>query len=147
MVYSPWSVPANPLCCVQPHHGEWVRVPSLFHKPCGPQPRAVLHKRQCLHSENRWANIASVTHLWLWLYALWNWKENIQLSVLSGIIYKPPSYKDHDFTEAPKFTRPLVDRSVIAGYNATLSCAVRGIPKVCRVWIRCFKDIYFIHFC
>uniref|UniRef100_A0A671MPG3 Myosin-binding protein C, cardiac-type-like n=1 Tax=Sinocyclocheilus anshuiensis TaxID=1608454 RepID=A0A671MPG3_9TELE len=28
------------------------------------------------------------------------------------------------------FTHPLVSRSVIAGYNATLSCSVRGIPKV-----------------
>uniref|UniRef100_A0A671MN74 Myosin-binding protein C, cardiac-type-like n=1 Tax=Sinocyclocheilus anshuiensis TaxID=1608454 RepID=A0A671MN74_9TELE len=27
------------------------------------------------------------------------------------------------------FTHPLVSRSVIAGYNATLSCSVRGIPK------------------
>lgn len=47
-----------------------------------------------------------------------------------GIEYQHPSYKEHDFSEAPKFTHPLVSRSVIAGYNATLSCAVRGIPKV-----------------
>lgn len=47
-----------------------------------------------------------------------------------GTTYKPPSYKEHDFSEAPKFTHPLVNRSVIAGYNTTLSCAVRGIPKV-----------------
>ncbi|XP_039866743.1 myosin-binding protein C, cardiac-type isoform X8 [Simochromis diagramma] len=58
----------------------------------------------------------------------------------TGIIYKPPNYKDHDFTEAPKFTRPLVDRSVIAGYNATLSCAVRGIPKVCRPKVTWYKN-------
>uniref|UniRef100_A0A671MP45 Myosin-binding protein C, cardiac-type-like n=1 Tax=Sinocyclocheilus anshuiensis TaxID=1608454 RepID=A0A671MP45_9TELE len=32
------------------------------------------------------------------------------------------------------FTHPLVSRSVIAGYNATLSCSVRGIPKV-STWI------------
>uniref|UniRef100_A0A8C1RC47 Myosin binding protein C, cardiac n=1 Tax=Cyprinus carpio TaxID=7962 RepID=A0A8C1RC47_CYPCA len=48
----------------------------------------------------------------------------------TGIVYKPPSYKEHDFSEAPKFTHPLVSRSVIAGYSATLSCSVRGIPKV-----------------
>uniref|UniRef100_A0A669ETT6 Myosin binding protein C3 n=1 Tax=Oreochromis niloticus TaxID=8128 RepID=A0A669ETT6_ORENI len=59
----------------------------------------------------------------------------------TGIIYKPPSYKDHDFTEAPKFTRPLVDRSVIAGYNATLSCAVRGIPKPKVTWYKNKMDI------
>uniref|UniRef100_A0A3Q4MWA2 Myosin binding protein C3 n=1 Tax=Neolamprologus brichardi TaxID=32507 RepID=A0A3Q4MWA2_NEOBR len=59
----------------------------------------------------------------------------------TGIIYKPPNYKDHDFTEAPKFTRPLVDRSVIAGYNATLSCAVRGIPKPKVTWYKNKMDI------
>ena len=41
-----------------------------------------------------------------------------------------PKYKALDFSEAPSFTRPLVNRSVIAGYNTTLCCAVRGSPKV-----------------
>lgn len=49
---------------------------------------------------------------------------------IAGTTYKPPTYKEHDFSESPKFTHPLVNRSVIAGYNTTLSCAVRGIPKV-----------------
>lgn len=53
---------------------------------------------------------------------------------LLGTVYKPPTHKQHDLSEAPKFTRPLVNRSVIAGYNATLSCSVRGIPKVSVVW-------------
>lgn len=47
-----------------------------------------------------------------------------------GITYEPPNYKAMDFSEAPSFTHPLVNRSVIAGYNATLCCAVRGSPKV-----------------
>ncbi|KAG7315124.1 hypothetical protein KOW79_021212 [Hemibagrus wyckioides] len=59
----------------------------------------------------------------------------------TGIDYKPPSYKDHDFSEAPKFTHPLVNRSVIAGYNATLSCAVRGIPKPKITWYKNKMDI------
>lgn len=33
-------------------------------------------------------------------------------------------------TSSPKFITPLVDRSVIAGYSAAISCAVRGYPKV-----------------
>lgn len=53
-----------------------------------------------------------------------------------GIAYKPPTHKDPDFSQAPKFTHPLVNRSVIAGYNATLSCSVRGIPKVSLQWFR-----------
>ncbi|CAB1417223.1 unnamed protein product [Pleuronectes platessa] len=59
----------------------------------------------------------------------------------TGIEYKPPSYKDADFTEAPKFTHPLVNRSVIAGYNATLSCSVRGIPKPKVTWYKNKMDI------
>lgn len=31
---------------------------------------------------------------------------------------------------SPKFITPLMDRSVIAGYSAAISCAVRGYPKV-----------------
>ncbi|XP_058485158.1 myosin-binding protein C, cardiac-type [Solea solea] len=59
----------------------------------------------------------------------------------TGMAYKPPSYKDHDFAEAPKFTHPLVSRSVIAGYNATLSCSVRGIPKPKVTWYKNKMDI------
>ncbi|XP_038139784.1 myosin-binding protein C, cardiac-type isoform X5 [Cyprinodon tularosa] len=59
----------------------------------------------------------------------------------SGIDYKSPTYKEHDFSEAPKFTHPLVNRSVIAGYNATLSCAVRGIPKPKVTWYKNKMDI------
>uniref|UniRef100_A0A667Y6W8 Myosin binding protein C3 n=1 Tax=Myripristis murdjan TaxID=586833 RepID=A0A667Y6W8_9TELE len=53
----------------------------------------------------------------------------------------PPSYKEHDFSEAPKFTHPLVNRSIIAGYNATLSCSVRGIPKPKVTWYKNKMDI------
>uniref|UniRef100_A0A671UT00 Myosin binding protein C3 n=1 Tax=Sparus aurata TaxID=8175 RepID=A0A671UT00_SPAAU len=59
----------------------------------------------------------------------------------ASIAYKPPSHKDHDFSEAPKFTHPLVNRSVIAGYNATLSCSVRGIPKPKVTWYKNKMDI------
>lgn len=57
-----------------------------------------------------------------------------QAVCLLGTVYKPPTHKQHDLSEAPKFTRPLVNRSVIAGYNATLSCSVRGTPKVSVEW-------------
>ncbi|KAK1161807.1 myosin-binding protein C, cardiac-type-like isoform X5 [Acipenser oxyrinchus oxyrinchus] len=59
----------------------------------------------------------------------------------TGIVYKPPIYKEHDFSEAPKFTHPLVNRSVISGYNATLSCALRGWPKPKVVWYKNKMDI------
>lgn len=58
------------------------------------------------------------------------WRSRYKALSPTGITYESPSYKALDFLEAPSFTRPLVNRSVIAGYNATLSCAVRGSPKV-----------------
>ncbi|KAK2920120.1 hypothetical protein Q8A73_002324 [Channa argus] len=59
----------------------------------------------------------------------------------TGMAHKPPTYKEHDFSEAPKFTHPLVNRSIIAGYNATLSCSVRGIPKPKVTWYKNKMDI------
>ncbi|KAM9764720.1 myosin-binding protein C, cardiac-type [Menidia menidia] len=59
----------------------------------------------------------------------------------TGIMYKSPTYKEHDFSEPPKFTHPLVSRSIIAGYSATLSCAVRGIPKPKVTWYKNKMDI------
>lgn len=58
-----------------------------------------------------------------------------------GTEYKPPSYRQHDFNEAPKFTRSLVNRSVICGYNATLSCALRGRPKPKVMWYKNQMDL------
>ncbi|XP_053059190.1 myosin-binding protein C, cardiac-type isoform X3 [Acinonyx jubatus] len=58
-----------------------------------------------------------------------------------GITYEPPNYKALDFSEAPSFTRPLVNRSVIAGYNATLCCAVRGSPKPKVSWFKNGLDL------
>lgn len=58
------------------------------------------------------------------------WPSWYKVLLPTGITYEPPNYKALDFSEAPSFTHPLVNRSVIAGYNATLCCAVRGSPKV-----------------
>lgn len=48
----------------------------------------------------------------------------------AGIVYKPPEYQEHDFSEAPKFTTPLIDRAATVGYTTKLLCSVRGSPKV-----------------
>lgn len=44
--------------------------------------------------------------------------------------HKRNPYKEKDMTCAPKFTQPLVDRTVVAGYSMAISCAVKGFPKV-----------------
>lgn len=53
----------------------------------------------------------------------------------SGIVYKPPEYPEHDFSEAPKFTTPLSDRAATVGYTTKLLCSVRGSPKVRQTFI------------
>uniref|UniRef100_A0A669DCF6 Myosin binding protein Ca n=1 Tax=Oreochromis niloticus TaxID=8128 RepID=A0A669DCF6_ORENI len=53
-----------------------------------------------------------------------------------GLLYNPSPYKEMDVSSCPKFTAPLVDRSVIAGYSAAISCAVRGNPKPKIIWMK-----------
>ncbi|XP_078286828.1 myosin binding protein Ca isoform X2 [Rhinoraja longicauda] len=50
--------------------------------------------------------------------------------------YVRPPYIEHDFSHAPRFTQPLLNRSVIAGYPTKLSCSVRGFPKPKIVWMK-----------
>ncbi|XP_057691665.1 myosin-binding protein C, cardiac-type [Corythoichthys intestinalis] len=69
-----------------------------------------------------------------------NTKDSVYIQK-TGIEWKPATYKDLDFSQAPKFTHPLVNRSVIAGYNATLSCSVSGIPKPKVTWYKNKMDI------
>uniref|UniRef100_A0A146X3M5 Myosin-binding protein C, fast-type n=1 Tax=Fundulus heteroclitus TaxID=8078 RepID=A0A146X3M5_FUNHE len=52
----------------------------------------------------------------------------------TGLEQKQTSYKEMDMACAPKFTQPLVDRSVVAGYSTAISCSVRGFPKPKIVW-------------
>uniref|UniRef100_A0A4W5R3U9 Myosin binding protein Ca n=1 Tax=Hucho hucho TaxID=62062 RepID=A0A4W5R3U9_9TELE len=44
--------------------------------------------------------------------------------------YNKPAFKEKDMSSSPKFTAPLVDRVVVAGYSTAISCAVRAYPKV-----------------
>jgi len=53
-----------------------------------------------------------------------------------GIVHKPLEYKEHDFSEAPKFTTPLNDRAATVGYTTKLLCAVRGFPKPKVEWLK-----------
>ncbi|XP_007893571.1 myosin-binding protein C, slow-type isoform X4 [Callorhinchus milii] len=53
-----------------------------------------------------------------------------------GLALKTPKYNEYDFTEAPKFTHPLIDTIAVAGYNATLNCSVRGNPKPKIFWAK-----------
>uniref|UniRef100_A0A6Q2XGJ4 Myosin-binding protein C, slow-type n=1 Tax=Esox lucius TaxID=8010 RepID=A0A6Q2XGJ4_ESOLU len=58
------------------------------------------------------------------------------LIVKEGMHMKNPEYIDHDFTEPPKFTQPLVNTFAIAGYNATLHCSVRANPRPKVIWMK-----------
>ncbi|XP_034726527.1 myosin binding protein Hb isoform X2 [Etheostoma cragini] len=54
----------------------------------------------------------------------------------TAIDYKPPEYKERDFTEAPKFTTSLNDRATTVGYSTKLLCSVRGFPKPKVIWMK-----------
>ncbi|XP_074522085.1 myosin-binding protein H-like isoform X1 [Halichoeres trimaculatus] len=54
----------------------------------------------------------------------------------TGIDYKPPEFKERDFTEAPKFTTSLADRATTVGYSTKLLCSVRGFPKPRIMWMK-----------
>ncbi|XP_033485470.1 myosin binding protein Ha isoform X1 [Epinephelus lanceolatus] len=54
----------------------------------------------------------------------------------TGIVYKPPEYPEHNFSEAPKFTTPLSDRAATVGYTTKLLCSVRGSPKPKIEWLK-----------
>uniref|UniRef100_A0A8C7QAQ7 Myosin-binding protein C, fast-type n=1 Tax=Oncorhynchus mykiss TaxID=8022 RepID=A0A8C7QAQ7_ONCMY len=45
-------------------------------------------------------------------------------------------YPPKDMSSSPKFTAPLVDRVVVAGYSTAISCAVRAYPKAKIVWMK-----------
>ncbi|XP_054463205.1 myosin binding protein Ca [Anoplopoma fimbria] len=62
--------------------------------------------------------------------------KNTAIVTKSGLSYKPPPFKEKDASHSPKFTARLVDRSVVAGYSAAISCSVRGFPKPKIVWMK-----------
>lgn len=50
--------------------------------------------------------------------------------VPSATVYKTEGFAQRDFSEAPKFTQPLVDCTTVIGYDTQLFCCVRASPKV-----------------
>uniref|UniRef100_A0A7N8YGA7 Myosin-binding protein C, fast-type n=1 Tax=Mastacembelus armatus TaxID=205130 RepID=A0A7N8YGA7_9TELE len=52
------------------------------------------------------------------------------------LVHKPIPYKEKDMCCVPKFTQPLVDRSVVAGYSTAISCSVKGYPKPKIIWMK-----------
>ncbi|XP_053706944.1 myosin binding protein Ca isoform X2 [Synchiropus splendidus] len=62
--------------------------------------------------------------------------QNTALISKTDLNYAPPPFKEADMSTSPKFTAPLVDRSVVAGYATAISCAVRGYPKPKIIWMK-----------
>uniref|UniRef100_A0A3Q3WW32 Myosin-binding protein C, fast-type n=1 Tax=Mola mola TaxID=94237 RepID=A0A3Q3WW32_MOLML len=60
--------------------------------------------------------------------------KNTAVIAKTGLAYNPQPFKEKDINSSPKFTAPLVDRSVVAGYPTAISCAVRGHPKPKIIW-------------
>ncbi|XP_061567165.1 myosin binding protein Ca isoform X2 [Cololabis saira] len=62
--------------------------------------------------------------------------KNTAIITKTGLEYNPPPFKEKDKSSSPKFTAPLLNRSVIAGYTTAISCAVRGNPKPKIIWMK-----------
>ncbi|KAL1248294.1 hypothetical protein QQF64_021612 [Cirrhinus molitorella] len=62
--------------------------------------------------------------------------KNTAVIAKSDLALKQAPYKEKDMTCAPKFTAPLIDRSVTVGYSTAISCAVRGFPKPKIIWMK-----------
>ncbi|XP_030264633.1 myosin binding protein Ca isoform X7 [Sparus aurata] len=62
--------------------------------------------------------------------------KNTAIITKTGLVHNRAPFKEKDISSSPKFTAPLVDRSVVAGYSAAISCAVRGFPKPKIVWMK-----------
>uniref|UniRef100_A0A8C7XBT7 Myosin-binding protein C, fast-type n=1 Tax=Oryzias sinensis TaxID=183150 RepID=A0A8C7XBT7_9TELE len=56
--------------------------------------------------------------------------------IYEDLLFKSPPFQEKDMSSSPKFTAPLLDRSVIAGYTVAISCAVRGNPKPKIIWMK-----------
>lgn len=56
--------------------------------------------------------------------------DEIVLHVSTGIVYTPPEYPERDYSEAPRFTTPLINHAATVGYTTKLLCSVRGSPMV-----------------
>ncbi|XP_077191222.1 myosin-binding protein H isoform X2 [Paroedura picta] len=54
----------------------------------------------------------------------------------TAIVHKPEKYNTRDFSEPPKFTQPLTDRTTTRGYSTQLVCSVRGFPRPKVIWMK-----------
>ncbi|XP_061079825.1 myosin binding protein Ca isoform X1 [Conger conger] len=62
--------------------------------------------------------------------------KNTAVIAKTGLVHKEAPFKEKDMNHSPKFTQPLVDRAVVAGYSTAISCSVRGSPKPKIVWMK-----------
>uniref|UniRef100_A0A8C3FYU7 Myosin binding protein Cb n=1 Tax=Cyclopterus lumpus TaxID=8103 RepID=A0A8C3FYU7_CYCLU len=62
--------------------------------------------------------------------------KNTAVIAKTDLEHKRSPYKEKDTSCMPKFTQPLVDRSIVAGYSTTISCSVKGYPKPKIVWMK-----------
>lgn len=120
------------LHCVRFDHGQRVHVPCLQREPVRLERWAVPGQKHSKNRQNRFANMSSAfrvyaahaLHISFLLFCC------VLHTTFTGLVLKENQYKEKDMSCVPKFTQPLVDRSVVAGYSTAISCAVKGFPRV-----------------
>ncbi|XP_045913568.1 myosin-binding protein H-like isoform X4 [Micropterus dolomieu] len=101
--------------------GEWFTVLEHYHRLTATVSDLIMGNSYCFRvfAENKVgiSEMSTVT-------------KDVATIQKTGIVYKPPEYQEHDFSEAPKFTTTLSDRAATVGYTTKLLCSVRGCPKL-----------------
>ncbi|XP_038578433.1 myosin binding protein Ha isoform X2 [Micropterus salmoides] len=107
--------------------GEWFTVLEHYHRLTATVSDLIMGNSYCFRvfAENKVgiSEMSTVT-------------KDVATIQKTGIVYKPPEYQEHDFSEAPKFTTTLCDRAATVGYTTKLLCSVRGCPKPKIEWLK-----------
>nr|XP_023672606.1 myosin-binding protein C, slow-type isoform X5 [Paramormyrops kingsleyae] len=106
---------------------EWYTCIEHYHRTCITIPDLVVGNEYFfrVYSENMCGLSESATVT-----------KDSALIVKEGLNLKIPDYNEYDFTEAPKFTQPLINTFAVAGYNTRLNCSVRANPRPKVMWMK-----------
>ncbi|KAM3863963.1 myosin binding protein Ca [Diretmus argenteus] len=62
--------------------------------------------------------------------------KNTAIITKTGLAQNLSPFIEKHMNSSPKFTAPLLNRCVVAGYSTAISCSVRGVPKPKIIWMK-----------
>lgn len=140
VVHCLWAQQKTTLHSVWSDNWQQVRVPSLQWKPVRPEWQCNSKQELSCHCQNRYVHMYDQICTGNICATVQSILGDVQCHVEPSMTFacyltldmvgKQVPYKEKDMACVPKFTQPLVDRSVVAGYSTAISCAVKGFPRV-----------------